>query len=332
MLSPQLVIRGPFETALAEREVASPGPHEVLLATRVSLISPGTELAFYTGTHIGLADPANVWAKYPFKPGYAAGGVVAALGDEVHDLKIGDRVFTVAPHAGHHLVTPSPLNFCLPVPEGLPLEHAVFARLAAIAMTALLVSELDNGGLDNAATVGVIGLGLIGNFAAQLFAARGLRVVGVDAVPERAAWARECGLHAAVGESPAATLKEMLGEADVVIEATGVPALVGAALLAARERGQVILLGSPRGTAELDVYRHIHSRGVRLTGAHEMFQGKYGFPDRASVTRDVLHKIAAGQVRVAPLLTHRLSAARAGDAYEMLLRDKDKALGVVLEW
>ena len=328
MLSPQLEIRGPFEVALAEREVATPGPHEVLLATHVSLISPGTELAFYTGTHIGLPDPANVWAKYPFKPGYAAAGTLAAVGEDVRDFQVGDRIFAGAPHAGQHRFTPSPQSFCLPVPDGLPLEHAVFARLAAIAMTSLLVSDFNESG-----TVGVIGLGLIGNFAAQLFTARGLRVAGVDAVPQRAAWARECGLQAEAGESPAAVLKEMLGAApDIVIEATGVPALCNEALLAARERGQVILLGSPRGTAELDVYRHIHSRGVRLTGAHEQFQGKYGFPDRAIVTREVLQMLAAGQIRVAPLLTHRLPAAHAGDAYEMLLREKDKALGVVLEW
>ena len=48
----------------------------ILVKNFFSLISPGTELAFYTGTHIGLKDPKNSWASFPFFPGYASIGIV----------------------------------------------------------------------------------------------------------------------------------------------------------------------------------------------------------------------------------------------------------------
>ncbi|HYF48597.1 MAG TPA: hypothetical protein VEJ63_04290, partial [Planctomycetota bacterium] len=43
---------------------------ELLLKTRVSLISAGTELAMFTRSHRGFDDPNNRYAKYPFPPGY----------------------------------------------------------------------------------------------------------------------------------------------------------------------------------------------------------------------------------------------------------------------
>jgi threonine dehydrogenase-like Zn-dependent dehydrogenase len=82
----------------------------------------------------------------------------------------------------------------------------------------------------------------------------------------------------------------------------------------------------------LDIYRHIHSRGVRLTGAHERLQGTHGLPDRTTISKQVLGLIEQGRIKVAPLLTHQMPAERAGDAYDMLLNHKEKALGVVLTW
>ncbi|MDQ3814054.1 MAG: zinc-binding dehydrogenase [Armatimonadota bacterium] len=332
----RVVFRAPFEVALEScgNVAGTPlGPNEIVLATRCSLISPGTELAFYTGTHVGLADPANTWAKYPFYPGYAAVGEVAGVGEEVRDLKAGDRIYAIARHASHSRLSWSPSQPVLKLPDDLPDEHAVFTRLATIAMTAPVVTEFAPGD-----SVAVLGAGLIGNFAAQLFALQGARVIVVDTVAERLARARQCGIERTLlgGEDVdvEAGVRDMNGgqEPDVVIEATGVPALVVTALEMVRRHGQVVLLGSPRGSVEIDVYRHIHAGGVRLFGAHENLQDQHGLPNRHTLSRHVLDLIARGDLKVAPLLTHRLPARDAKLAYEMLLREKDKALGMVLDW
>ena len=51
-----------------------PGHGEFLLENIYALISPGTELAMFTETHVGFPDPDFAYAKFPFRPGYAAVG------------------------------------------------------------------------------------------------------------------------------------------------------------------------------------------------------------------------------------------------------------------
>ena len=52
------------------------------------MISPGTELAFYTGTHIGFKDPSVKWAEYPFYPGYASVGNFVEIGNNIKKIKV----------------------------------------------------------------------------------------------------------------------------------------------------------------------------------------------------------------------------------------------------
>ena len=53
------------------------GSQEVLIRNRLGLVSPGTELAIFTGEHRGFEDP-NHWAGYPWWPGYCNVGEVEA--------------------------------------------------------------------------------------------------------------------------------------------------------------------------------------------------------------------------------------------------------------
>ena len=93
-----------------------PGPGEVLVRNRFSLISAGTELAMFTETHRGFVEPDFGYAKFPFRPGYAAIGEVLAVGDGVTDLAPGTRVFHRNRHATHALLNH---DVVLPVPEGV---------------------------------------------------------------------------------------------------------------------------------------------------------------------------------------------------------------------
>lgn len=306
-----------------------PGENEFLLETHYSLISPGTELAFYSGTHIGLKNPGNSWAKYPFFPGYAAVGRIIAQGAQVPTTSSETLYFTATSHAAYSCAAASGDGFFLPVPAGLAPEKATFCRLAAIAATALGVAPVDAG-----QKVVVLGAGLIGNLAAQQFQVAGARVAIVETNAARLEIARNCGLSAVSGgENLKSRLQTALeGEADVVVEATGVPALVNAALELVRRRGRVVLLGSPRGLTEIDAYQHIHSRGVQMMGAHEGLQGFEGLPTRRELTQNSLAHIARDEIKVAPLLTQILPASAIQSAYEMLIHEQDKALGIVLNW
>src|SRR5205823_8495366 len=83
MKARQAVITKAFEVGVREVELPDPAENQILVAAEVSAISPGTELAVYTGTHQWLQDPNLPDWKFPFRSGYSAAGTVAAVGKGV---------------------------------------------------------------------------------------------------------------------------------------------------------------------------------------------------------------------------------------------------------
>ncbi|HVS37950.1 MAG TPA: alcohol dehydrogenase catalytic domain-containing protein, partial [Gemmataceae bacterium] len=105
MKARQVVLTAPHAVAVREVELPDPAPNQILVQTEASVVSAGTELAVYTGTHQWLKDPTLPEWKFPFKPGYSAAGVVAAVGAEVRGWKPGDRVSYPGNHASAELLT-----------------------------------------------------------------------------------------------------------------------------------------------------------------------------------------------------------------------------------
>src|SRR5436190_11269956 len=101
----QAVIVKPFATEVREVNLPDPAENQILVAAEASGVSPGTELAVYTGTHQWLQDPNLPDWKFPFRPGYSAAGAVAAVGAGVAGLKPGDRVSYPGNHASAELLT-----------------------------------------------------------------------------------------------------------------------------------------------------------------------------------------------------------------------------------
>ena len=101
----QAVITEPFKAAVREVELPAPAPNQVLVRTKVSAVSAGTELAVWTGTHQWLEDPNLPDWKFPFRPGYSAAGTVVAVGSEVSGWRPGDRVSFPGNHASLELLT-----------------------------------------------------------------------------------------------------------------------------------------------------------------------------------------------------------------------------------
>ncbi|MDB5084189.1 MAG: dehydrogenase [Bacilli bacterium] len=334
----KVLFNGPNQTAFDQFDLSTDLSEDgVLVRTQYSLISPGTELAIYTGTHIGIPDPNNTFAKYPFSPGYASVGEVVAVGDAVTELQAGDMVYALGNHASYNVFSwfnreNRPI---IKLPQDMAGERAVFARLAAICMTAVVQSRITIGDY-----VAVLGMGLIGNLAAQLYKSFGACPIGIDLVEKRLQIAKRTGIPFTIHSGERADLQHLIkniistssAAPDLVVEATGVPALVNTALDLVRPMGQVILLGSTRGLVEMDAYKHIHSKGIFLTGAHEKLQGHHGLPSRLTLTRHVLDLIEKGAIVVDPLLTHKLPADKAEEGYQLLLNHKELTMGVLLDW
>jgi 2-desacetyl-2-hydroxyethyl bacteriochlorophyllide A dehydrogenase len=308
------------------------GRDDVRIQTAYTLISPGTELALFNGTHIGFSDPSHPFAKYPFRPGYAAVGRATEVGADVTRFAPGDQLYCAGGHGSENTVPESEFTLTA-LPQGLDPRLALFARLAQIAYTALHVA-----GDVADQTVAVVGLGLVGNLAAQLFQRAGARVFAFDTMAARCDWAKRCGIeHAfAVDGNLAAHAAGAMGELrpTIVVEATGNAALVPVCLGLVAEQGTVLLLGSPRTTVELDVYRLIHHSGARLAGAHERVipdVAQDGL-DKREVTRRMLAAIAKGELIVEPLISRIVGPDQLGASYRALDQEKDKVIGVLLDW
>ncbi|MCZ6678639.1 MAG: zinc-binding alcohol dehydrogenase [Candidatus Poribacteria bacterium] len=327
----RLVFPGKMQVEIEEFELPeAPGPGEILVENCYGLISPGTELAMFTETHVGFPLPEFGYAKFPFRPGYAAVGRVLQVGEGVKGVQEGDMVFTRAEHASHAIVSGE--HPVLKAPGRLPAEHMPFVALANIALTSVRLSEVRLGH-----TVAVFGQGLIGNLAAQLMRCAGARkVIGIDTVPERLAISTQCGIDVLVNpaednlRSRVDDLTDGAG-CQIVVEATGNPQVAPEAIRIAAQMGKVVLLGSPRGSAEIDLYFDLHRTGVSLIGAHGSRQAdatQYGDPDPNAL---MLEFIADGRLQVAPLLTHTLPVSAADRAYRGLLDEKENYLGVLLD-
>lgn len=313
---------------------------EVLLKTHYTLVSPGTELAIYTALDKDVYKSGS-WCSYPFNPGYISVGEVIETGRHVSKISKGDVVFTYSNHASIARIDPT-RTICLKLPADIDEKDSLFARMATIAMTALRVSDGELG--DN---VAVIGLGLVGNMAAQFFTLAGMNVIGVDLVDERLEIAKKCGVKYAVNPSREDVRERVMeltggGGCEVTVEAIGNPRKIETCCQITKALGEVVLLGSPRGEYATDLteilnYVHLWPRGcLTFKGAHEwrfpihQVEGSKHSIERN--TRIALGLISEERLRVKELLTHTVKPEGIREAYEGLLNKKDEYLGVVIDW
>ncbi len=305
--------------------------HHVLIKTRTSLVSTGTELAKLTGLQ---------QVVYPFDPGNRAVGEVVAVGEEVQDVTVGDRVFSYTPHWSHALTR----RLRVKIPDKVADLHAPFAGMAAVGMTALRVGEVELGDW-----VVVLGMGLVGNLTAQLCQRAGAQAVAVDLSGARLQLARRCGLDHSVDASRGQIREQILTvtqgqEPDVVVEASGTPEGAALAVTLAGRRGEanVVLLGSPRRSLDTNITPFLNQvhlwRGgtVNLKGAHEWRYPLHRGPFvKHSIERNmhiVLNLIARQQLTLTPLMSCLAHPGAAAQVFTAMEADPDTMVGVLFDW
>ncbi len=327
----QIVFPSKMQAEIVEAEISdTPGPEEILVENTYGLISPGTELAMFTESHAGFPVPDFQYAKFPFYPGYASVGKVLVTGKDVENFQEGDLVYTAGKHTSHAIASTN--RTTIKIPDEVAIEHAPFAVLAQISLTAVRLSNVRLG-----QTVAVFGQGMIGNFAAQLMKAAGARqVVCIDIEEKRLSFSTMCDLHDHINPTIhdiGQRLEEITGRTgcQIVVEATGDPQVAPAAAKISSQNGKVILLGSPRGGTEMSLYFDIHRTGVSIIGAHGGRQPEVALYDDPEPHELMLDFIAQGRLEIASLHTHTLPASDAQLAYDGLLNEKGKFLGVLLD-
>ena len=241
------------------------GSQEVLIRNRLGLISPGTELAIFTGEHRGFDDP-NHWAGYPWWPGYANVGEIVAVGRGVFGLAPGDRVVHESTHA---TFARQHWQSVVKLPDSMPNERAVFFKLVGIASTPQMVAPVGFG--EHAV---VVGLGMIGNLAAESchVAGRGRCTPPTSC---RAGWRLPSSAASRRGTcrnatSPTGSRPRSATRTTSVV-AVGLGAYGPGRDPRDSARGRTIILSRPREIA-LDPYFDIHHPSKQVIGTHESAQ------------------------------------------------------------
>ena len=325
----------------SREEDLTPRGDLVLVQYDYSAVSAGTELANY---HANTS-----YVSFPFFPGYSAAGRVVAAGPDVRQLKAGDRVMVAwCGHRSHCLT--SEANLMRIDDTSVSQQEAAFGNIASFAFLGVRKLRIQLG-----ESALVAGQGILGAIAAQLARLSGAHpVIVTDYSKTRRDLALSLGADFAFspGESDlAGKIRAAAGWArerpgrgetvkagpDAVVEVTGQPAALQQALECVAWEGRIALLGCTRVSyPDLDLYAWVHRRGVTLIGAHadtrpavDSREGVWTFRDDYQT---FLRLVAAGKLRIAPLISTVVPPSAAADVYRDLSTNPDPPLGVLFDW
>jgi len=136
-------------------EISNPGPDAKLIKGTTSLPEPQANEVRIRITSIGLnrADTFQMDGSYPLPkgasavPGLECAGTIEAIGAEVMDWQVGDKVMAITNgnSFASHVVTPA--AYCLPLPENLSLKDAAALpeALFTLWMAMITMGELTSG-------------------------------------------------------------------------------------------------------------------------------------------------------------------------------------------
>lgn len=328
MESTNIVLTGKQQVELRQETLPELPQDSLLVRTRMSLISTGTECICYRGEMEEGSHWAG-WVRYPFHLGYSNVASVEAVGAAVEGFEVGDRVFSTANHRQLHFVKP-PLN---KIPDTINDETAIWSKLATITQTGVRRAQLTMGD-----KVVIIGLGPLGQLLTQYVRLMGAEeVLAVDTVQSRLDVAAAHGATQTFAGNVADALSFVKEHTDgrlgdVVFDATGHYAVFPLALKLVRNFGTLLLIGDSPQPGKQVLTADVITRQITIRGTHNE-----RLPDERkwSAVRQIklLYKyIARSQMRVDDLITARHAPQEAPDVYSGLLEDRSSTIGVAFDW
>ncbi len=268
----QVFVRNAREVVVEDVPLPVCGDKEVLVANAYSVISAGTELsAVIRGKRslvmsvlkdsslrkkaLGYLRKRGIKAsltvakerREAFVPlGYSSAGIVIALGKNVVDLNVGDKVASGGGgKANHAEVVSVPRNLVAKIPQGVSFEEATLTTLGAISMHGIRRAEVKFG-----ETVVIFGAGLLGQLAVQIAKAAGCKVIAIDIDPQRVEFAKKMGADVGLIVGKDDLEKEVLyytagigADAVIVYAANSSSEPVNQAMRLCRKKGRIVVVG-----------------------------------------------------------------------------------------
>jgi len=373
------VIQSRRSGKLALKQVPEPKvrPGHVLVKTRASLISAGTERMVVDFAKKNLAAKAKarpdlvkkvlekarrdglhatfktVMARLdePLPLGYSACGEVIAIGSGLEGVyRVGERIAMAgAGLANHAELNVVPEHLTAPVPLDVSDDEACYGTMGAIALHAVRNLNPKLGEV-----IAVIGCGLLGQLATQLLTLSGARVLALDYNPDRLKLAADLGCEAHFNLSDSGLDQRVhdltggLGCDGILISAatqSSEPFDVAARI--ARDRARVTMVGL---TGTTFPYQGFMEKELNLVVSRSYGPGRYDadFESRGvkypegwirwtetanlkEIMRLLSPKLTA-RLNVRDLTSHQFKFDDAEDAYQLITRNQQPHLGVVLTY
>ncbi|HET9623321.1 MAG TPA: zinc-binding dehydrogenase [Kofleriaceae bacterium] len=300
------VITAPGQWQLRTVDTPAPDANQVLIEVEGSGVC-ASSLPMWEG---------RPWFTYPAppgNPGHEGWGRVVARGGEVTRVDVGDRVAFLSDRAFADYDVAAATSV-LVLPRALD-DREVPGEPLGCAMNIFRRSAIEAGH-----TVAVVGLGFLGAMVTQLATKAGARVIAVSQRGFSRALALRMGAAHAIdlGDDDGGVVSEVErltqgGLCDRVIELVGLQRPLDLAAKLCKVRGRLVIGGFHQdGPRQIDMFLW-NWRGLDVVNAHEREPAAYLAGISAAVDA-----MLSSAIDPAPLFTHRVPLARAGEAFEMV--------------
>ncbi len=328
---------------LSTESVPSVKPDEVLLRIKAVGIC-ASDVHYYNEGGIG-----DAVVEHPLVLGHEVGAEVAAVGENVSGLQVGD---TVAVEPGNpcgecdlcrrglinlcprvrFLGTPPvdgalreyvawPADLCLKAPNGLSAEEAAMTEPMAVGIYAVDLAEMANG--EDTAILGAGAIGLSVLQAARVMGAG--RIWVVDPLEERCALARKLGADCVIATDGGTAFEAIKGEnrghgPALVFECAGTNDAVEQGVQLVDYNGRLVIAGIPypdevHFTASVARRKSLSIQFVRRS---------------RNATQRALDWCASHQIDLSSYVTHRFPLENTVDAFEIARQRRDGVIRAVV--
>jgi alcohol/geraniol dehydrogenase (NADP+) len=269
----------------------------------------------------------NDWgvSKYPFIPGHEIVGTVSAVGSDVRDRKVGERVgigwqadscgicewcrqgdehlcasaqaTCVGRNGGYADSVRVNSRFAIPVPAALESENA--APLVCGGIT--VYAPIRNHGVRPSSRVGIVGIGGLGHLGLQFAKAFGAEVTALSTSKEKEAEALSLGADYFVNTRDMAELKKIAGSFDFVLSTVSADQDWQALVNSLRPKGTLCIVGVPPSPISLQAF-------PLISGQKAVAGSPIGSP------RDLHEMLDVAARHGVKAITERFAMAKANDA------------------
>ncbi|OGF58776.1 MAG: hypothetical protein A2Y62_09750 [Candidatus Fischerbacteria bacterium RBG_13_37_8] len=289
----------------------------------------------------------STFKKPPVILGHEVSGIVEAAGEEVKNLKPGDKVivppvFTCGQcemcrtgrenvcnqmlMLGNHMdgayaeYVVAPAKDTIPFIEGIPLEEGCIIADAVSTPFHALVNRAD---LKPGNSVAVFGCGGLGINAVQIAKALGAYVIGVDIKEKKLEQARQFGADEAFisdADLPKKIRKLTGGGVHIAIEAIGNPVTMQTAFSTIRTGGTLIVMGYSDKDITVNAGR-IMFREMKIVGT--LGCPPYLYPS-------LLKLVSMGKIKVKELVTHKFPLDNINDGFSLLRQGEESLIRAIV--